>query len=163
MAKYTPEFKEEVKQAYLSGNESLSAIASQFGVGERTVEGWSKEGGWDGLKKASKVVPIGEGKKKAKPAQANDYDDAPRIRRSPNSLDPLQLVDTALYDVSGMMGGGEDGREIAALAGALCKLIELKLKLEPPTAAALAERVIALGLTPHEFAAALKDQWRLKA
>lgn len=163
MAKYTPEFKEEVKQAYLSGNESLAAIATQFGVGERTVEGWSKEGGWDGLKKASKVVPIGEGKKKEKPSRSTSQEDTPRIRRSPSSLDPVQLVDTALYDVSGMMGGGDDGREVAALAGALCKLIELKLKLEPPTAAALAERVITLGFTPHEFAAALKEQWRLKA
>lgn len=139
----------------------MDAIAQKLDVSRRTVERWATddaEGKWTDLKAARKVVAIGE-------ARAAREEEIPRPRRSRSTgnLDPLELVDTALYDVSGMMGGGDDGREVAALAGALCKLIELKLKLEPPTAAALAERVITLGFTPHEFAAALKEQWRLKA
>lgn len=150
----------------------MDAIAQKLGVSRRTVERWAtedEEGKWTDLKTARKVVGISE-------ARAAREDVAPRPKRSQKAEDfkPLQLVDLALNDVSGMMAGrecmGDDGpitmisgRDMAGLASALCKLIELRLKLAPPTAEALAERAIALGYSPQEFAAELRRQWQQQA
>lgn len=174
MTKYTPEFKEQVKQAYLSSTDSLVVIAAQFGVGERTVEGWSKDGGWDALKKAQKVVPIGQPRASSKPSSSTRIDEPVRVRprRQRGDIDELEIVENAIVNldllIAGMGGMSDDGRPvdtrgIGTTAGALVKLLEYRRKIQPPTAAELAEQMITLGIPPHEFVAELKRQWQVRA
>jgi transposase-like protein len=171
MAKYSPEFKEQVKQAYLSSGDSLATIAARFGVGERTIENWSKEGSWDTRRKAQKVIPIGEAKSKSQPTAATidpppQREAAPsRSRRQRGDIDEIELIELAVADVSGAMStaASEDLRSLGALAGALVKLLEYRRKIAPPTAAELADQVIALGVSPSDLVRELKTQWAERA
>jgi transposase-like protein len=181
MAKYTPEFKKQVEQAYLNSNDSLAAIAAHFSIGQRTVEGWASDGGWDALRKTQKVVPIGEARAKtqnAKPQSVNRPSPTPedyppiRSRRRAGQIDELEVVESAIVNLDLLLGGMcgmssddrvIDTRGIGGVAGALCKLIELRLKLKPRTAAEVAEMAIALGVRPNEFMQALAEAWKLRA
>ncbi|GEM_PF-2605046 len=186
---YTEAFKETVKQAYLDSGDSLAAIAKQFGVGQRTVEGWASEGAWDAKRRAQKVVSIGEAKSKSQPPKAKTQkpvNSDPTPHREPmraralghrNELNEVEIVEDAIYSLSalvtGCLRGGItddeerttpiDTRGIGGTASALVRLLEYRRKLKPPTAAELAELAIAMNVRPDEFLTALKDAWRLRA
>jgi len=61
------------------------------------------------------------------------------------------------------LSGSEDERSLGGLAGGLVRLLEYRRKISPPTAALLAEMVLALGISPTEFVRELRDKWQLKA
>lgn len=168
MAKYTPEFREQVKQAYIGSRDSLATIAARFGVGQRTVEGWASDGGWDGLRKAQKVVAIAP-RKQASPTPGDEP--APRPRRKRGEIDELEIVENAIVNLDLMLNsmgsmsenGMLDTRGIGGTAGALVKLLEYRRRIQPPTAAELAELVISLDISPAEFVAELKQKWLQRA
>jgi hypothetical protein len=56
-----------------------------------------------------------------------------------------------------------NGRDRAALANCLKAWVEYRDKLQPKTAADLAEMAIGLGIKPAEFMNALKQQWEKRA
>lgn len=171
MAKYSEEFKEEVKIAYINGSDSLAIVAGRFGIGERTIEMWSKDGGWEALKRANNVVPIGEAKsKQAKPINSQPAPVRVRTRRA--EIDELDIVEGAIESLSGLLTGmtlgGEDRpidtRGVGGVAGALVKLLEYRrARLKPATAAEVAEMAIGLGISPQEFIAELKVKWAQRA
>ncbi len=149
-----------VKQAYLESGESIAAIAAQFGISERTIYRWMEadpEGDWVALRKARGIVKP----KLQVISNATPHTLLPppaRPRRS-GDINELEIVDLAISDLSTKIAGDIDARSLGGCAGALCRLIELRRKLVPPTAAALAEQVIALGISPSEFVAELKKRW----
>jgi hypothetical protein len=179
---YDEKFIESVKQEYLTTAKSLAALASQFGVGKRTIEGWCSDGHWADQRKAQKVVSIDEAKSKAqtpKPKPVNAP--APPPTREPirarslkrrGEIDEFQIVEDAIDSLSGLLtgmtAGGEEGkpidtRGIGGTAGALVKLLEYRRKIAPPTARDMAEQVLALGIDPKEFARELRERWFQRA
>lgn len=150
----------------------MATIAAQFGLASRTVERWAKndpEGEWFTLRQAKKVVSINQ-PAKPKPHPVNNPNPTParepvRVRRRDRGeIDELELVDIALCDVSAVMGGGEiDAKGIGSCATALCRLVELRLKLKPRSVAELAELAIGLGVSPAEFARELRQAWEKRA
>lgn len=152
--------KDRAEQLFLSG-ETIAAVAEQVGVNRRTIERWANEGAW---REKRGVVPIAEAKK-PKPDQP-PRDEVVRVnrRRRAGEIDELELVDIALSDVSAVMGSGEiDAKGIGSCASALCRLIELRLKLKPRSAAELAEMALNLGVNPAEFARELRQAWEKRA
>jgi hypothetical protein len=137
----------EVKEAYIKGSESLAAIALRFGISKRAVEKRAADEGWKALRES-----VG------KPLR--------RHKASPHStaVDEIEIIDSAIASLSAILSSGiEDTRGIGGIATGLCRLIELRNKLVPKTAADLADMAIALGLSPAEFIRALNDQWQKKA
>lgn len=157
--------KQQAEKLFNQG-ETIATIATKLGVSRRTIERWANDGAW--REKRSNVVSIADGAKK-KPLQQSpesDHNPAPIRRRSRGGdIDELDLVDLALSDVSAAMSGAgqEDIRSLGSLATALCRLVELRLKLKPRTAAELAELAIALKLSPTEFARELRQAYEKRA
>lgn len=150
----------EAERLYVSKNWTMEAIAQKFSVNRRTIERWAKDKDWSAKKRANNVVSIHQER------PVSDEPPIARVRRKADDIDELEIVTLALIDLSAdlSMGGGEvDIRGKAAVAGALCKLIELRLKLKPRTAAEVADMAIALGLKPHEFANELRQRWQSRA
>ena len=54
--------KVEAKRVYLEKGLTQGEIADRLDVSRRTIERWASEDGWNGQKKAQKVVPISEAK-----------------------------------------------------------------------------------------------------
>lgn len=144
--------KEEARKRFFNG-ETIAAIAETIGVTRRTIERWAGEGAW--REKRGNVVSI---KKQPKP-------DIPRPKRQRGAIDEMELIEMALGDVSSAMStaSSEDLRALGGLATALCRLIELRRKVQPPTVAVLAEQAIDLNISPSEFMAELSKQWKLRA
>ncbi len=149
--------KIKAKAALLAG-ETIASIASGLGVNRRTIERWADEGGWRELKQAEKVVSIN------KPRIDEPAKVRPK-RPSRGQIDELDLIETALCDVSSAMStaSSEDLRSLGGLATALVKLLEYRRKVQPPTVAELAEQMIGLNVPPNEIVAELKRQWQLRA
>jgi transposase-like protein len=161
--------KIQAKQALLAG-ETIASIAARLGVNRRTIERWADDGAWREQKQAQNVVPIGEAKsKQPKPKPVNTHPTPchePRVRRrEQGEIDELEMIELALADVSTAMStaSSEDLRSLGSLAGALCKLLEYRRKIKPPTVVDLAEQVIALGISPSDLVAELKTRWAQRA
>lgn len=156
--------KIEAKQRLIAG-ETIASIAARFGVNRKTIERWATEGNWREQKQAEKVVSIN------KPRESDEPAIRVRTRRQRGQIDELEIVEGAIVNLdlllSGMCGASEDRpidtRGIGSTAGALVKLLEYRRKIQPPTAAELAEQMIALGIPPTELVAELKRQWQLRA
>jgi transposase-like protein len=156
--------KEIAKQALLAG-ETIASIASRLGVSRRTIERWADDGAWR-EQRASNVVSLPAPKPaKAQKATPCSPEPVPRIRRQRGQIDEIEIVEIAITDLAAAMGAAssEDLRSLGSLAGGLCRLIELRLKLQPRTAAELAEQVLALGVSPAEFINELKQRWAQSA
>lgn len=146
---------EPIKQYYLSNDESLAAVAIRFGVSKRAIEDKSAEGGWEALKTAGEVG-----------GEVEEESPIPYRRRSFDrkaKIDEVDEVDHAITQLSGWIGGGAEPKSLEGCASALAKLIELRRKLVPLTAAELAEQVLALGISPAEFVSELKEKWQRRA
>lgn len=173
----------EAKKLSLEQGLTQAAIAQQLSVSTRTIERWASEDGWGARKKAqSKVVLISEAKPKPQPslqaAPASTHSNPPstRPRRQRGEIDELEIVEGAIANLSLLLGDTDrdcmeneygrvkpiDTRGIGGIAGALVRLLEYRRKIQPPTAADLAEQVIALGISPSEFVAELKQRWQLQ-
>ena len=146
-----PKVRSAAEKAYVSGSATLAEIAKQFGVSDRTVEKWSADDHWE-TKRANvrKVVEF------ARPEHVN-----PRPVRGVSSdgdINPLTLVDEAIYELSGSLAGAI-GKDKASISNALRSMLEYREKLRPKTAGEIADQIIALGIAPAEFVAELKARW----
>jgi|FLYL01.1.fsa_nt_gi hypothetical protein len=166
---------EAIEQAYLNSSDTLEQVAAQFGVSERAIKGKASEGKWVARRKAQKVVSINDAKKprpQLAPESTPTREPVRVRRRDRGAIDELEIVEGAIVSLdlllSSMSGMSDDGRPvdtrgIGTTAGALVKLLEYRRKIQPPTAAALAEQAIALGMSPAEFARELRQAWEKRA
>lgn len=153
-----PKTWNKAKDAYVAGTESLAAIALKFGISKRAVEKRASDEGWAALRQAQQGVQP-KTTVRATPAPL-----PPRPRHQPQGLDEVEIIDTAIASLSAILSGGmEDTRGIGGIATGLCRLIELRNKLVPKTAADLADMAISLDISPADFIRALNDQWQKKA
>lgn len=159
-----PKTWEDAEKAYINGVErSLAAIATRFSLGKRTVEKYAAEHDWDAKRKAGKVVAISKPKPITDSAPRDEVAYV-RTRRQAEEINELEVVRLAIGDVSAMMGGSEiDARGMGSCASALCKLVELHLKLKPRTAADLADLLIASRIPVREFVQILKERQQASA
>lgn len=143
---------EEIKKAYLEGAESYASLAMRFGVGKSTIEARASTEGWAALKKQGKApVPPQKSQIRTRAIQGD-------------TLDEVEIIEGAISSLSAILVGGiEDTRGIGSIAGGLCKLIELRNKLVPKTAADLADMAIELNISPKDFIRALSDKWQERA
>lgn len=146
----------EAKRLYLEKGWTQGAIATHFGVTTRTVERWASADTWG---EKSKVVSI-----KAAPKPKSE---PPAPRREPvgrsAGIDEMEVIDGAISDLSAALASTEDVRSLGGLAGGLVRLLEYRRKVSPPTAAEMAEQLLALGISPSEFVKELRAKWQLKA
>lgn len=154
---------------------TFSAIAREIGFDRNTIARWAKEENWRELNLAEELSPPTPTKKQSQRKQTKataakvvqlrsaegEQVEAPR-----DELDNLEMVVTALGYVCDSIrdaAAEHDYRGLGILATSLEKLIQLRLKLSPQSARALAQRAIELELTPESFIDALAEQWRLSA
>ena len=156
--------KTTAKNLYLSDPSLTYAdIAKQVGKTPRTVERWAnaEEPSWAEQRKQTaeqreqyaKVTSIQE---------ARQRPSNPRpVRKLTGPIDELQAIDGAIDTLTLALRAGDEtpANSLGGIAGGLCKLIELRRKLAPPTAADLAQQVLELGLTPTDFVKELREQW----
>jgi CRP-like cAMP-binding protein len=152
---------DEAKNDYVNGTESLAAIAMRFGISKRAVEKRASDEGWAALRQAQSGQP-------SKTIRTHTPAPLPpllsetlreRQSRQPQEKDEVEIINDAIASLSGILSGKvEDTRGIGGIATGLCRLIELRNKLVPKTAADLADMAIALGISPAEFIRALNDQ-----
>ncbi len=147
---------EEIKTAYLAGGETYASLALRFGIGKSTIEAKAACDKWKDLKKAKAITPP--------PVVTTSTPLYSRPRRQPQELDEVEIINDAIASLSAIISSGmEDTRGIGGIATGLCRLIELRNKLVPKTAADLADMAIALDISPTEFISALRDKWQKKA
>ncbi|MGG6295281.1 helix-turn-helix domain-containing protein [Leptolyngbya sp. AN02str] len=149
--------KAVAKRLYEQGR-SYAAIALDVGVSTRTVERWGSEGNWAVLRQAN-VVPLE--RSESQPRQRP----TPRSRRGDGAIDEMEIVEGAIANLAVLLDGSGDvdPRSLGGIAGALVRLLEYRRKVQPQTAAELAERAIALNINPAEFARELREKWQLRA
>jgi transposase-like protein len=169
--------QQQAKKLYLDDGLTMDAIAQKLGVSRRTVERWSAsdpEGKWTDLKLAQKVVSFvrPDSAEHSRPVERRDEPVKVRPRRQRGQVDELEIVESAIVNLDLLLGcmcgaSGDDRpvdtRGVGTTAGALVKLLEYRRKVQPPTAAELAEQVLALNINPAEFAQELKRAWQLRA
>ncbi|MEO1399695.1 MAG: hypothetical protein AAFV72_00390 [Cyanobacteria bacterium J06635_1] len=171
------EKKLAAKLAYVSSKDlSFSQLAEQFGVSTVTVQRWSSadpDGPWTAQRRKREDLQVANVLPFAVPAgKAHTPEELTRVApkatreakaaREAGDIDPLQIVDLAIADLSSAMQTQAQfnlPQGMGACAGGLVRLLEFRRKLQPPTAAELAEQVIALGISPQEFTAELSRQW----
>lgn len=134
----------------------MQTIAQRYGVSTKAIQRWAKDGAW---KDQRTVIPLS--KRKPDPQKLLEAEDRPI--RQPSRINELEIVDLALSDLSAVLGGNCEPKFMGSVASGICRLIELRLKLKPRTAAEVAELAMELGIEPSDFVAALKDKWRLRA
>ena len=151
--------KDQAKALFLNG-ETIQAIADRFNISRRTVERWADGGNWrEEKEQQSNVVPL------AKPKQQPKLTTHPPVRaplRRSDSIDDLEVIEGAIAELSASLPDSPVMSK-GSIANALRGLIEYKRKLQPPTAADLAQQVIDLGISPAEFVAELKERWQHRA
>ena len=94
-----------------------------------------------------------------KPIYPTDETLTPRYTSSTGKTDDIQVVIAAIADLHATLPVAEN-KSKGGIAGAIARLVELKRKLQPETAADLAARAIELEITPDEFMQALKEAWQ---
>ena len=148
--------KDQSKALFLNG-ETIQAIADRFNISRRTVERWADAGNWrEEKEQQSNVVPL------AKPKQPKLVTHPPiraPLRRSDSGIDDLEVIEGAIAELSASLPVAED-KSKGGIATALGRLVELRQKMQPKTAAELAQQVIDLGISPAEFVAELKEKWQ---
>lgn len=161
--------KKQAEALFMQGV-SISDIARKLDVARRTIQRWKDEGGWEAIKSTlpttPKVIPIAS---KPKPVN-NDpppHRNPPSLRTKADSKDSIAIAEEVIQDLQTELVGVGDtplsGRNRAALANCLKVWVEYRDKLQPKTAADLAEMAIALGISPVEFMNELKRQWEKRA
>lgn len=135
---------EPIKRAYLVSGRSLEAIAAEFGVSTRAINGKSTEDGWAKSKEQAQPKP--------KPQ--------PKAAKTRGELDEIATIEAAIADLStGIADTDTPIKSKEAAATALVRLLEYRQKLAPTSAAELAERAIELGISPDDFLEQLRSQW----
>lgn len=145
---------QSAKTAYLNGSDSLAAIALQFGISKRAVEARAAEEGWSALRSTQTGS-------KPKPAKPKTTQAMQPLRRSFNKgeYNELEILDDAIEKISSTISNGADPRALGGLASSLVRLLERRRKIKPQTATEIAEMLLALGISPQEFAIELRKAW----
>lgn len=160
MSQTVGNIKAKAQALFLTG-ETMAAIAKRLGVSTRTIQRWADAGGW---REQRTVLPMERRGNQRSGEHAGHEPDGSSQRPGRRKINELEIVDLALGDLSGVMGTGDlDPRVMGGLATGICRLIELRLKLSPKTAAEFADQVLASNITPSEFVAELKRQWQQRA
>jgi hypothetical protein len=157
---------DQVRSSYIEGHATLKELALKYGVGKSTLMNRASTEKWTTLKKAG--VTESENNKTD---DTDDSDDVevlrPRIKPKLRVITPgsyfertEEILDDAISILSEALPEARV-RSAEATALALCKLLELRQKLSPPSALDLAEKAIELGISPTEFMRELKEGWRL--
>jgi transposase-like protein len=157
-----------VKRAYLDSTDSMAQVAQRFGLTSRTVERWASEEGWAAERKGRSLSnePAKAVVTEVLPTEPMPKPQPIARRRATEQIDELEIIDTAILDIRAAMGGGSDSvdlRSLGSAASGLCRLVELRLKLQPKTAADLAKQAMQLGIKPETFLQALAEQWQQQA
>lgn len=153
----------------MNSNNTLEEVAYQFGVSERAIKGKASAGKWAERRRGQNVIPIADKEPRAAKRRSLDSDALPRIprpKRRTEEISELEIIENAIVNLDSLFNAIceiGDLRGVGGAAGALCKLVELRMKLKPKTAAELAEMAIELGITPTEFAFQLREKWQLRA
>jgi hypothetical protein len=142
------EIRKLVERDFVAG-ETLGAIAARYNLSTKTIQRWATVGAW---RERRKVLPM---VKPTKPA-------ARPARRTPPKIDELAIVNLALANLSDALDRSPDPRALGSIAAGLCRLVDLRLKLKPRTAADIADLVIELGIDPSAFVTELKRQWNTR-
>lgn len=153
--------RKEIAKAKFIVGESIQAIADSIGVNRRTIERWASEndGEWRKLREGNTTTNVIQ--LQPKPLGGTKLREATRRHDPGIGLDDIEVIQSAIADIHASLPSSEIGK--GSMATALCKLIELKKKLKPETAADLVERAIELGIGPDEFLAELRDAWSKRA
>lgn len=148
-----PKIWGKAKDAYINSTESLAALAMRFGISKRAVEKRASDEGWAALRQGQNV-PV-------KPKPVTHPFVPPPVRRQTQRFDEVEIIESGIASLSGILSGGmEDTRGIGSIATGMCRLIELRNKLVPKTAADLADMAIALDISPEDFIRQLEESWR---
>lgn len=156
--------KKEIAKAKFITGETIAAIADAIGVSRRTIERWADEGDWRSLRSAATEQPPNVVTLKPKSpesrAASTQFTHPPIARRiSQGDLDDIEIIENAIATLSGALAGEVPPQSLGAIAGGIVKLIELRLKLQPKTAANVAQMVLDLKLNRQEFMSELRAAW----
>jgi hypothetical protein len=152
-----PKVKEQIRRVYVSTSMSDREIGDKFGVSDRSIANWAKDGGWDAARKAEKVLSENVVQFSGRTRERLS------IRDAAQSNDPITIANDVIADLQGEMRAGMPGKDKAAVANALKGWVEYREKLQPPTVADLAARAIELNIRPEEFLSELKKAWAARA
>ncbi len=149
--------KKQVAQELFNKGETIEEVSRRVGVSRRTIERWANEGNW---REKRGIVPF-----KPKPPTEKSEPPKPRQPKERKKIDDMEITTNAIVVLDSLLSsmGVEDARNVSGVASALVRFLEYYRKLQPKTAAELAELAIELNLRPEDFLAALRDEWRLRA
>lgn len=139
-----PQVWTEIKNQYIGGQATLAELALKHRVGKSTLMNKAATENWSALRKTGITV------------KENVLQD-PQIKFG-EIPDSSVIVDEAILILRESLPEARS-RSKEAIALALCKLIELRVKMNPPTVLDLVERAIDLGFGPDEFLSELKRRW----
>jgi hypothetical protein len=154
-----PKLKAQIKRAYVNSKATAVELAERFGVSDRSIQNWAKNEHWDAEREANSVVS----------GNVIDLESARQPRENPRSvrrgnpqgMSSIEVVNEAIADLYGDLSNAV-GKDKAAIANALQRLIEYRDKLQPPTLDDLANLVIEQldkwQLSPRDFAIHLKQR-----
>ena len=153
----------KIEDIYLKNEaETYSSLAERFQVGVSTLEregvkrGWGRKRDQQKARRADKLIKHSvitvQALEKIHPNALAEFDEFSQ-RRLLNIVQKGLLVFESAIDES-----ADNPRVLPGLAGGLCKLTEIYLKLQPLTAADLVEILIKLDVGPDEFLAQLGQE-----
>lgn len=146
---------EEIKKAYLEGDETYASLALRFGVGKSTIELKASEGKWRSLKDALQA-----GSKPLNPT--NPLIERTRVSRKSQKLDLAGILEEAIdYFRDGLLRA--EFKSAESCGATLVRLIETYQKVVPQTAEELIDIAIALDISPEEFIRKFADRWQERA
>jgi hypothetical protein len=158
-----PNIKAAIEEAYINSTLTPIELAEQFEISDRTVRNWAKEGGWDAKRTAKSLIAknIVEFAPRAGipvPKASNPQ----RVRNhNPEIMSSIEIINHSIVDLYGDLGGAV-GKDKAAIASALQRLVEYRDKLQPPTLDSLCDLVVEQldrwKLTEMDFALRFKQR-----
>jgi transposase-like protein len=145
-----------------STGDTMTAISAELSVSTKQLTRWKNadKGGpndWDKLKAAHAGQPI-EIRSNVVPLARKIEAESRGGRGEPQKpLDRVGLLEKTLRRLSDLGATSDDGKEMAAIAGAIVRVDERLEKVRPDTAAAIAARAIDLGISPSDFVQAMRE------
>lgn len=152
---------------YINGT-TMVAIAEELQMSRGQLGRWKNAdkdtpNDWDKLKAAHEGQPI-EIRSNVVPLARKIEAESRAKRGEPQTpLDRVNLLEKTLKRLSDLGSTSDDGRELAAIAGAIVRVDERLEKLRPERPEQLIERAIELGISPAEFARLLREQCQQSA
>lgn len=162
--------RSEAKKAYLGSTKSFAQVAADLGLSDRTLIRWSNadpDGRWPELReklhqgiKAEQSPKVVEFAPRTPEFRSEPTPQPRRRRRDGEEIDLLEVVESAIASGSALIETASDTNDtkgFGGVAGGLCRLIELRLKLKPVEETALIEQLLERGLTPRELVKRLRE------